>query len=94
MLYSCYLTVRIVWFNTSNNQQEFNKKDVTSHVTTSNLYQGLNQYKAGQFCGVITLTNVDTDKDLVSCVGWTTADELYSSGSVRIGYTFITQLTV
>jgi len=34
-------------------------------------------------CAVtIFLTNDNTDKDLVSCVGWTTADELYSSGYV------------
>ena len=39
---------------------------------------------------MFTLTCADTDKDLVSCVGWTTADELYSSGFVRIGYIFIT----
>lgn len=27
-----------------------------------------------------TFTGLIADKDLVSCVGWTTADELYSSG--------------
>ena len=36
------------------------------------------------------LTNFDTDKDLVSCVGWTTADELYSSGFVTVGYIYYT----
>jgi len=27
-----------------------------------------------------SLIDSNTDKDLVSCVGWTTADELFSSG--------------
>ena len=31
------------------------------------------------FC-LDSLTDSNTDKDLVSCVGWTTADELFSSG--------------
>ena len=29
---------------------------------------------------LFSLTDSNTDKDLVSCVGWTTADELFSSG--------------